>query len=295
MVGAKEMRSIKGFPKHFCSKELLTVAGSKNERIMTELLLETTRRFLPYSKVKNASMSMWSALKSETQCGSGVETAPNAVRFDQPAGRKTTSRGAVAGHSRSDNIATGRSHIVEVKNDACRPRGWSGKFPNADERKYTYLFLIPHKMQNRIALEFDFGAGLRDSSDGVRMEYLVAIFYLAGLHFYDVIDHRTAEEWMVLIEGLSPIQLMILREAVCAPRYNLTVMSERLGIAKRGISGQLYRIHKAVEPKLPEATCDEGNGSPLVDLVRAYGFLQFAGVICDGACARLVQAQQAQR
>ena len=82
---------------------------------------------------------------------------------------------------------------------------------------------------------------------------------------------------MTLIEGVSPVQMMILREAVCAPRYNLAIMSERLGIAKRGISGQLYRIHKSVEPKLPEASIDQGNGSPLVDLIRAFGFLQFAG------------------
>lgn len=271
------MRSVKGFQEGFGTNELLPVADSQNLKALTRLIRQTTCQFLSGCDVNTVSISMW--LDSECGVGKalGREAAQTSVRFDQPLGKRSVSSPEITLKERRDQAGLACSSSVFPPPKTYEPGKRESLCSDANEHHYTYLFQIPHKMQSRIALEFAFGSCLRDSSDFVRMEYLVTHFYLAGLRFFDIIDSATARAWMSMIEGISPVQLMILREAVCAPRYSLSAMSERLGIGKRGITGQLYRIQKFVEPRLPEPVCDEGNGSPLVDLVRAFGFLQFVG------------------
>lgn len=276
-AGLGQMRAAKGFPKGFCTNELLGAADSGNLSLFTDVLREASCNFLPDLGLTGLSISMWNASECENQDSLPSSPGSSSIRFDRPAGDVVQPQhrsaflsleGRHGDKSRKCESASAGSYV---------PGRWANELPESGEHQYTYLFQVPHKSQSRIAIEFNFRSGIRESRDCMRVEYLVVIYYLAGLRFFEAIDQRTLQAWMSLIEGLSSAQLIILREAVCAPRYNLPEMANRLGIGKRGISSQLYRIHKFIEPRLPEVQCQGGNGSPLVDLIRAFAFLQFAG------------------
>lgn len=264
------MSTTKGFTSGFCTGELLFAAESADAKQMNDLLYHTARIFLS-ADINRSSMSMWHISDADpaTNC---ADEAPESVRFQRHSPGNVDSE-----LSCNDGLSDGLRDLQPAAMLMGARGIRSCQVSERGAQDYTYVLQIPHKMQSRIAIEFSIDPAFADSRHLVRMEYLVVIFYLAGLRLFEIIDRATARDWMTLVDGISPIQLMILREAVCAPRYNLTSMSDRLGIGKRGISAQLYRIHKFVEPKLPVFAVQDGNGSPLVDLIRAFCFLQFAG------------------
>lgn len=256
---------------------LLATEGAEGANF-TDLLFDTARANLENMDVRSASVAMHgvSGGPSGTARFAGLIAAEDLHDVaDHPRvmnGRTHRSKPAGKHRTALDPVAMGvtcrPSYDPERSTYQCRETG---------EHVWVYVFQLPYRTDGRMGIEISLKFAHEDSDDLERLEFLIVPFYLAALRLFRIIDRGTVREWLGLVDGLSPVQLMILREIVGTPRYNLASISERLGIGKRGITSQLYRIQNVVEPKLPQPELQDGNGSPLVDLVRIFGFLQFTG------------------
>lgn len=138
---------------------------------------------------------------------------------------------------------------------------------------YARAFALPHRKDSRIGLVLH-GA---TPPEGRKENALLVLIYLGALRFFGVIDSATLREWYGLYRALTPATALVVHDLVTSERVSVMRTSQRLGLSKRTIENQVRQVSRNLQGKGTERRDDASYASPLLDLIRSYFFLQFAG------------------
>jgi hypothetical protein len=138
---------------------------------------------------------------------------------------------------------------------------------------------IPFQTSLRLQFTYfkEIGTSFPSTLTKDEVEYLSTPFYYVWAHRWGLIDEVTLEKWLLMLSGLTPTHLFLLRDLIARPRYSLPVTAQKFGMNSRMVNHFYNQVYNSALAHLSTSYKIEGNASKMVDLAQAYHFLTYVG------------------
>jgi hypothetical protein len=154
------------------------------------------------------------------------------------------------------------------------------KNPLGIHHSATLSYAIPYKKYHRLRIVCSSNRSriFDPAVTGDEVEFYSLPLFLGWMLRLGIIDEPTLETWLLLLTGMTPMRLAMLRTIVNIGRYQIAAIAGRLNITEGVVRNYITEAYCSISHLLPCPEIAGANTSQCVDLVRYYKFLNLVGL-----------------